>query len=251
MGRAQSIFVPIVSLLFTVPTAADHHSGHHSHGPKGGAMVALGDGEFFVELLVQKGELVTARVMDQDKKPVSIDAAHLTLTFTERSGEKEDYKIEAKVTDEIGSVFQRTDDHVVHHIMRDKMSIKVNAGGGEKASETFAYPHGPNGGEIVNLGPSGHHAELIVQGDVVRVHVLNKRKRPVKVDAKELTLTFTEKDGEKEDYQIPVKTSKGKGTVFERVDDHVVKHVKRDKITIHVTSGDQTFTSKTFQYSAK
>ena len=251
MDRVQILLFPIICLLVTVPVTADHHAGHHSHGPNGGALVVLGDGAYQVELLVQDGELVTARVFNQDNNPVVIDATHLTLTFTEPDGEKEDYKIEAKKTDELGSVFQREDDHVVHHIMRDKMSIKIKVDDKNRASKTFAFPHGPHGGEIINLGESGLHAELIVKGDIVRVYVLNKRKLPTKVDSKELTLTFTEQDGEKEDYEIPVNAGKVGGSVFERDDDHVVTHVKRDKITITLNSAGKTLKSKSFNYPAK
>ncbi|MEM7478745.1 MAG: hypothetical protein AAF483_27495 [Planctomycetota bacterium] len=244
--RIAKFIAPIVGVLAAIPVLADHHKADHAHGPKGGALVALGDGAYQVELLVQDGELVTARVLDKDKKPVAVDAANIILTFTEPDGEKEDYKIAAAK-----GGFQRKSDHVVHHIMRDKISIKLNVGGKVQTSKTFAYPHGPHGGELISLGESGHHAELVVSGDIVRIHLLNKSKRPVAVDAKQITLTFTEPDGELEDYQIPVGKSNDKGTVFERDDDHVVKHVKRDKIMIKLAAGGKTLQSKTFHYHSK
>ena len=54
----------------------------------------------------------------------------------------------------------------------------------------------------------------------------------VKVKAEEITLTFTEPDGEVEDYQIPVHNNSGKGTTFQQEDDHIVKHIKRDPIIV-------------------
>ncbi|MEM9365213.1 MAG: hypothetical protein AAGD07_04390 [Planctomycetota bacterium] len=184
-------------------------------------------------------------------KPTAIDAASITFTFTEPDGEKEDYKISVANTDETGSVFQRKSDHVVHHVVRDKMSIKVTAGGKELLSETFAYPHGPNGGELIPLGESKYIAELLVQGDVVSVHLLNERKRPARVGSESITLTFTERDGEEEDYEIPVSEKKGKGTSFVLDDDHVVKHIKRDQTTIKLSAGGEMMASKSFKYASK
>lgn len=174
---------------------------------------------------------------------MNVDAAQIFFTFTEPDGEKEDYKIAAAK-----GGFQRKSDHVVDHIMRDKMSIKVMVGGKEQVSKTFSYPHGPNGGELLALGKSKLQAELVLDGDFVRIHILNKRKRPAAVDANEFTLTFTEPDGELEDYTIPVKTGKGKGTVYERKSDHVVMHVKRDKITMKLKDGGETHESKNFAF---
>ncbi|MEM6690889.1 MAG: hypothetical protein AAF664_15760 [Planctomycetota bacterium] len=239
-----------VSALVALPTLADHHGSHHTHGPNGGVVKALGASGYSVELSVASGTTVTARVLDKDMKPVAIDAAKLILTFTEPDGEKEDYEIGRADSGEAG-VFEKKSGHVVNHITRDKIAIKLNVGGGVQESETFAYPHGPNGGDLIALGKSKFQAELIVDGDVVRVHLLNKRKRPVAVDAKEITFTFTEPDGELEDYTIPAAESSSKGSVFERNDDHVVMHVKRDKISIKLANGEKTLSSKTFKYSEK
>ncbi|MCH2183425.1 MAG: hypothetical protein MK108_15610 [Mariniblastus sp.] len=238
----------VICLAFTAPMVADDPKSEHSHGPNGGAMVAVGEVGHHVELLVQGGELVTARVLDKDGQPVTVEAAQIILTFTEPDGEKEDYKVPAKKLESGESVFQRKSSHLIGHIVRDPMSVKVNVGGKDHSSATFNYPHGPNGGELVSLGKSGLHAELVVQDDAVHIHMLNKKKKPTKVDAKELTLTFTEPDGEKEDYQFPAKKGDGKGTVFERKSKHVVKHVKRDKIMVKLSVDGKMMMSKTFDY---
>ena len=243
--RLGRILCPVICLLVALPVAADHHKSH-SFGPNGGFLVALGDGGYQVELGIRAGDTVTARVLGKDHQPVATNADHLTLTFTEPDGEKEDYEIAAD-----GAGFLRKSAHLVQHVVRDPMSIKVTVGGKEYSSGTFACPLGPNGGQLISLTSSEMHAELVVDGDLVRVHLLNKRKRPARVDAKVLTLTFTEKDGETEDYQIPVAKGKSKGTVFQLDDDHVVKHVKRDKITIKLEAADGQLTSKTFSYLGK
>ena len=245
MCHTQTFLASFVCLLAVVPLVADDHT----HGPNGGALVAVGDGGHHVEVLVQGGDLVTARVLDKDHKPVVTDADKIVLTFIESDGEKEDYEVPAKKLDNGESVFQRKSSHLIGHIVRDAMSVKVNVGGKDHVSETFNFPHGPNGGELVSLGKSGFHGELVVQGDTVHIHILNKRKKPAKVDAKQMFLTFTEPDGEKEDYKFELKKGKSKGTVFERKSSHVVKHVKRDKIAMKLTVDGKTLNSKTFDYS--
>ncbi|MEO1527281.1 MAG: hypothetical protein AAFX06_17775 [Planctomycetota bacterium] len=244
MRLSTRFLVPVLGLLCVGQLFADHHKSSHKHGPNGGAVIALGDGSHSVELLCQGGQVVTARVMDKEMKPVA--ATKLTLTFTEPDGEKEDYAIEAKGND---GVFERKSGHVVMHVMRDKMSVKATIDGKELASKTLSYPHGPNGGEVFKLGDSKLKVELVIDGDVVRLFVLNARKRPAQVDAKEITLVFTESDGEKEDYTIPVGKIVNKGTVFELDDDHVVKHIKRDETMIRLAAGGGTVSSKTFKYS--
>lgn len=233
--------------LFAINSAlADHASG-----PNGGKLVKVGSDGFHVELIVEGGELVTAKVLDKNQKPVSIDAKTLTFTFTEPDGEKEDYAIEAIESDSKGSVFQRKGGHVVNHVVRDKMSITLSTNGKKHSSETFAYGHGPNGGDLFALGDSGMYAELSIKGDFVRVYILNQRKRPAKVDAKKLVLTFIESDGEKEDYGVSVKDGQSKGTLFEREDDHVVEHIMRDKTMISVDVNGKKMSSKSFKYGSK
>ena len=250
MRPFHSFLSLVFCLLLTAPMVADDPQSDHSHGPNGGTMVAVGEIGHHVELLVQGGELVTARVLDKDGQPVATEAAEITLTFTEPDGEKEDYQVPAKKLENGDSVFQRKSSHLIGHIVRDPMSVKVNVGGKDHSSKTFNYPHGPNGGELVSLGKSGFHAELVVQGDAVHIHMLNQKKKPTKVSAKELILTFTEPDGEKEDYKFPAKKGGGKGTVFERKSKHVVKHVKRDKIMVKLSVDGKQMMSKTFNYQS-
>ncbi|MEM1063827.1 MAG: hypothetical protein AAGJ97_16000, partial [Planctomycetota bacterium] len=202
-----------------------------------------------VELIVRGGKSLTAVLTDGEGNAVATDGGYLTLTFTESDGEKEDYKIDAGRAE---GTFMKTSGHVIGHIVRDAMSVTASVGGAEYSSETFNFPHGPNGGEVVALGGSKLVVELVVDGDVVRVHVLNAKKRPKQVGAEEVTLTFTEPDGELEDYTIPVGSSEKKtGTVFEIDDDHVAMHVMRDKIAVKLVVDEKTLESETFSFSAK
>lgn len=235
-----------VFLTAVAPVVADQHT-EHTHGPTGGYLVRLGESGTLVELSVQEGQTVTARLLNKEQQPIRIDAAAITFTFTEPDGEKEDYSIDAAADDK-GSVFRKKSSHVAHHVVRDKMSITVNMGGRKLTSKTFAYPHGPHGGELVALGRNRFYAELVIDGDVVRVHMLNGGKRPVSTDAKVITLTFTEPDGEVEDYEIPMGKSSGKGTIYEVDDDHIVKHVKRDKMSVRLAVGESSLKSSEFRY---
>ncbi|MEM9704426.1 MAG: hypothetical protein AAF907_18435, partial [Planctomycetota bacterium] len=152
-----------------MPAVAAHHA-EHVHGPGGGLVVGLGEGGYSVELIVRGGKSLTAVLTDGEGNAVATDGGYLTLTFTESDGEKEDYKIDAGRAE---GTFKKTSGHVIGHIVRDAMSVTASVGGAEYSSETFNFPHGPNGGEVVALGGSKLVAELVVDGDVVRVHVLN------------------------------------------------------------------------------
>lgn len=247
--RCSRLLAQLVICLSAGIACADHHGAHYSRGPNGGALIGVGDGGMHVELILRDGSEVTARVLDKNTTPVASDAAAITLTFTEADGEVEDYELPAAKAGDGGDVFQRKSGHLVKHIIRDKMSIDVEIGGKQHASKMFFYPLGPNGGEVLRLGDSDLHAELVVDGKIVRIHVLGNRKQPTEVDAKEITLTFTEGDGEVEDYELPIKEGDFKGTVFERKSGHLVKHVKRDKIAVSLAAAGGTVTSKTFEYA--
>ena len=91
-------------------------------------------------------------------------------------------------------------------------------------------------------------AEFCVDKDVVAIHMLNELKRATKVKAEEITLTFTEPDGEVEDYQIPMHKNSGKGTTFQQEDDHIVKHIKRDPIIVTLVEKGVSHASDTFRY---
>ncbi|MEM6329864.1 MAG: hypothetical protein AAF790_06415, partial [Planctomycetota bacterium] len=137
-------------------------------------------------------------------------------------------------------------------------------GGKKHASAEFAYPFGPHGGRLAPLGGSKYQAELVVEGDAVRVHLLDNLKRPATVDAAEVTLTFTEADGETEDYTIKAKPAQSdeqagggkaddgatRGSLFERVSDHVVDHVKADTITVKLMAAGVELVSEAFAYGA-
>jgi 23S rRNA pseudoU1915 N3-methylase RlmH len=242
--------LPIFTLFmasFTVVTAqADHHGVHH-HGPSGGVLVSLEGASRDVELVVRDGQVVTARLLDEEQKPLKSSVEFLTLTFTEPDGEKEDYKIEA--TDENGErIFQRNSAHVVHHIVRDPIVVSLQENGETYSSKEFLFPHGPHGGELVFLGKDSLIAEFCVDGDVVAIHILNGQKRSTEVKAEEITLTFTEPDGEVEDYQIPMHKNSGKGTTFQQEDDHIVKHIKRDPIIVTLVEQGVSHSSDTFRY---
>ena len=246
MKLALPIFT-LFSASFMVATAqADHHGVHH-HGPSGGVLVSLDGANKYVELVVRDDQVVTARLFDNEKKPLKNVPEFLTLTFTEPDGEKEDYKIEA--TDENGEkVFQRTSGHVVHHIVRDPIVVSIRQKDKTYSSKEFSFPHGPHGGELVPLGNGPYIAEFCVDADTVVIHILNEQKRSTKVNAEEITLTFTEPDGEVEDYQIPIQKNSGKGTTYQLEDDHVVKHVKRDPIVVTLQENKMSYISATFRY---
>ena len=246
MKVSPYIFTLVLSWLTMGIAHADHH-GSHQHGPRGGVLVELEGGDQHVELVVTGGDVVTARLLDRSQKPVKNTLEFLTLTFTEPDGEKEDYKIEGTKQGE-ESVFQRISGHVVHHIVRDPIVISITRDGKTYSSKEFSFPHGPYGGELITLGKESFIAEICVDSDSIAVHILNKQKRPVKVKAKEFTFTFTEKDGEVEDYQIPIHNDEGKGTIFQMVDDHIVKHMKRDPIIATLVEDGVTHDSASFRY---
>ena len=247
MALIRGIWILVVSIVLSGFAQADHHNSHH-HGPHRGIVVDLEGVDTCIELVLTDGQEVTAYVLDQDLKPAESSLEYLTLTFTEPDGEKEDYKIEATKKGQ-ENVFQRTSGHVVHHIIRDPIVVSITKDGKKYSSAQFSFPHGPHGGEVISLGKGAFIAELCVQGDVVAIHVLDKQKRAVKVDSKEITLTFTEPDGEVEDYGIAVDDTVSKGSTFKEVDDHIVKHVKRDPIVIKLVQKGVSHESESFRYS--
>ena len=233
-----------VSLLAFGPVFADHHSATGASGPNGGLLVAIGDKGHYAEVVLERAEQVTVYVLNREHQPVATKASDLTLTFTEPDGEKEDYQVGSAKGE---GVFTRKSSHLVHHVVRDKMSITVAIGSDQLSSKVVTYPYGPNGGRLVPLGEL--FAELVLDKDLVQIHMLDSRKRATKVDAKEITLTFTESDGEKEDYGVLISDDAKKSTWFERDDDHVVKHIKRDKMSISVTAGQKKLQSESFFFS--
>jgi nitrogen fixation protein FixH len=246
MKLALPIFMLFTASFMVATAQADHHGVHH-HGPSGGVLVSLDGANKYVELVVRDGQAVTARLLDEEQKPLKSALDFLTLTFTEPDGEKEDYKIEA--TDKNGEgIFQRNSAHVVHHIVRDPIVVSLQQNGETYSSEEFSFPHGPHGGELVFLGKDYLIAELCVDKDVVAIHILNELKRATKVKVEEITLTFTEPDGEVEDYQIPMHKNSGKGTTFQQEDDHIVKHIKRDPIIVTLVEKGVSHASGTFRY---
>ena len=245
--KSSPYFLTLFLSWLTIGTAhADHHGSHH-HGPHGGVLVELEGGDQHIELVVTGGDVVTAQLLDQDQNPVKNTLEFLTLTFTEPDGEKEDYKIERTQQGE-ESVFQRKSSHVVHNIVRDPIVMIITRDGKTSSSKEFSFPHGPHGGELITLGKESFIAEICVDSDSIAVHILSKQKLPVKVKAKEFTFTLTEKDGEVEDYQIPIHNDEGKGTIFRMVDDHVVKHMKRDPIIATLVEEGVTYDSASFRY---
>ena len=240
------IFIFLGSACTFSIARADHHGVHH-HGPNGGVLISLDEEKRYVELVVRDDQMVTARLFDNEKKALKNVPEFLTLTFTEPDGEKEDYKIEA--TDENGEkVFQRTSGHVVRHIVRDPIVMSVQQKDKTYSSKEFSFPHGPHGGELFPLGNGLYIAEFCVDTDTVAIHILNEQKRSTKVNAEEITLTFTEPDGEVEDYQVPIQKNSGKGTTYQLEDDHVVKHVQRDPIVVTLQENETSYISTTFRY---
>ncbi|MEN1681960.1 MAG: hypothetical protein AAGJ46_20450 [Planctomycetota bacterium] len=239
----------LICLSATALGAPDHHAIRHTHGPNGGVLLPVGEKGFQVEVLVRDAELLTIRVFDSESKPVESDAKQLTVTFTESDGEVEDYKVRARTLKTGEQVFQRKSSHVVEHVMQDTMAVTVSVGGDLYKSHVFSYPHGPHGGELVGLDKTGLQAELLVDGDFVHVYLLDGKKRPRRVSASEVTLVFTEEEGETEDYQIDAKSGDSPGTVFEIEDDHVVGHVLRDSVAIKLVLKDTTLVSTTFRYA--
>ena len=240
------VFIVFGSACIFSTARADRHGVHH-HGPNGGVLISLDDEKRYVELVVRDGQMVTARLFDNEKKPLKNVPEFLTLTFTEPDGEKEDYKIEAN--EQNGEkVFQRTSGHVVHHIVRDPIVVSIQQKGKTYLSKEFSFSHGPHGGELFPLGDGPHIAEFCVDTDTVAIHILNEQKRSTKVNAEEITLTFTEPDGEVEDYQIPIQKNSGKETTYQLEDEHVVKHVKRDLIVVTLQENEMSYVSETFRY---
>lgn len=218
----------------------------HMQGPNGGFLVSLSDKVHHAEVVLRDSESVIIHVLDADKRAVSLDASNITITFTEPDGEKEDYQIEASKG--VG-VFTRKSSHLVHHVVRDKMTIQIKKSSGILHSNEFSFPFGPHGGKLVPLGEL--YAELRLRGDITDVFLLNSSKKPTKVNAKEITITFTEPDGEKENYGIMLADGSGKSTWFTRDDDHVIKHIKRDKMALRLNVGKDQFQSETFSFSKR
>ncbi len=246
MKSVRSMFTFLVASLTVAIVQADHHGVHH-HGPNGGVLVSLDGANGYVELVVRDGQVITARLLDEEQNPLKSSLEFLTLTFTEPDGEKENYKIEA--TNENGEgIFQRNSGHVVQHIVRDPIVVSLRQNGETYSSKEFSFPHGPHGGELVFLGKDSFIAEFCVDGDIVAIHILNELKRSIKVKAEEITLTFTEPDGEVEDYQIPIQKTSGRDTTFQKEDDHIVKHIKRDPIVVTLEVEGTSHTSDTFRY---
>ena len=133
MKLALPIFTLFTASFMVATAQADHHGVHH-HGPSGGVLVSLDGANKYVELVVRNGQAVTARLLDEEQKPLKSALEFLTLTFTEPDGEKEDYKIEA--TDKNGErIFQRNSAHVVHHIVRDPIVVSLQQNGETYSSE--------------------------------------------------------------------------------------------------------------------
>lgn len=233
-----------VSLLTFGPVIAGHQSANNTTGPNGGLLVPIGDNGHHAEVVLKRAEQVTVNVLNRDHQPVATKASNLTLTFTEPDGEQEDYQVGSTKGE---GVFTRISSHLVHHVVRDKMSIAIKIGSDQLSSKVVTYPYGPNGGRLVPLGEL--FAELVLDENLVQVHMLDSRKRATKVDAKEITLTFTESDGEKENYDVLIADDAKKSTWFERDDDHVVKHIKRDQMSIAVIAGQTKLQSESFFYS--
>ncbi|MEM1304218.1 MAG: hypothetical protein AAGG46_04945, partial [Planctomycetota bacterium] len=91
----------------------------------------------------------------------------------------------------------------------------------------------------------------VVSGDTVSVHVLDAEKYPTDVDAAEVTLTFTESDGETEDYPIDAAAEVAGGSAFAVTDDHIAEHVMRDKTAVTLVVGDKPLTSKAIDYAGE
>ncbi|MEM6331269.1 MAG: hypothetical protein AAF790_13610, partial [Planctomycetota bacterium] len=134
MPNAFALLAAAAVSFVTLPAFAHAHEGHehgaeghtaasHKRGPNEGLLIGVGDEGYQVELLVQHGQMTTLRVMDKEGKPVAVDAGSLTLTFTEESGEVEDYGIRAAELASGERVFQRESSHVVEHIVYDPMSV--------------------------------------------------------------------------------------------------------------------------------
>ena len=233
-------------LSFGTAFADDYLAKKTLIGPNGGILVTLGDQGHRIELSVEDGALVMIHLLNKENQVIATKASEVVITFFEKDGEKEDYQV--GVTDPQKGIFKRKSAHLVkHHILRDQMAFKLVIDGKEVVSKMVYFPLGPNGGQIVGLGQSGLHAELVIDGASVRVHLLDKMKGPATVGAKEIVLTFVERDGEKEDYKVSARTGGGKGNIFERESRHLVKHIKRDKMSIRVNIDGNEHSSKTFQ----
>ena len=109
-----------------------------------------------------------------------------------------------------------------------------------RADHHGVHHHGPNGGVLISLDDDKRYVELVVRDDqVVTARLFDNEKEPLKNVLGFLTLTFTEPDGEKEDYKIEANEENGE-KVFQKTSGHVVHHIVRDPIVVSIQQKGKT-----------
>jgi hypothetical protein len=88
---------------------------------------------------------------------------------------------------------------------------------------------GPHGGEIIELGTAGYHAEIVHDGDVI-VYILDgSAKAAATIDATEIVINLSH-DGKAEQFKLPAKPAAtdpaGKSSVFASSEPELVADLK-------------------------
>lgn len=108
--------------------------------------------------------------------------------------------------------------------------------------------HGPNGGELIELGNEEYHAELLHDDKSVTIQILGSdAKKSVPIDATEVTINLTH-DGKPEQFKLTAEPAQGdpqgQSSKFVSKDAELAKHIADEKAQVKLVV---TIASKTYR----
>ena len=91
-------------------------------------------------------------------------------------------------------------------------TVTTDAGHDDHEGHDHGHPeHGPNGGDLIELGEEEYHAELVHDAGAVTIYILDSSaKQAVPIDATEVTINLKH-DGKPEQFKLAAAPQEGEG----------------------------------------